>query len=142
MVVVSPQYCSLCLLSAHRCPTLEYGSEIWDCNESKANALESIILGGAKKILSCSSRMCNEAVRGDMGLDNLRSPRERDKLKWCYKLASPPEDRFPKQVFSEKWKVKSRNGRQRKTWDKDVFVALGIDKGECLKRGIAWQLHL
>ena len=32
-------------------PTLEYGSEIWHCNKSQANASESIILGGAKKIL-------------------------------------------------------------------------------------------
>ena len=49
------------LLSVVR-PSLEYGNEIWDCNKSQANALESVILGGAKKILGCSSRTCNEAV--------------------------------------------------------------------------------
>ena len=49
------------LLSVVR-PSLEYGSEIWDCNISQARALESIILGGAKKILGCSSKTCNEAV--------------------------------------------------------------------------------
>ena len=38
----------LLLLSVVR-PSLEYGSEIWDCNKSQARALESI-LGGAKKI--------------------------------------------------------------------------------------------
>ena len=32
--------------------------------EGKAAALES---GGAKRTLGCSSRTCNEAVRGDMG---------------------------------------------------------------------------
>ena len=26
------------------------------------------MIGGAKRILGCSSRTCNEAVRGDMGL--------------------------------------------------------------------------
>ena len=36
----------------------------------QANALESIILGGTK-ILGCPSRTCNEAVRGDIGLDKL-----------------------------------------------------------------------
>ena len=41
-------------------PGLEYGSEIWDCNKSQARALGSIILGGAKKILGCSSKTCNE----------------------------------------------------------------------------------
>ena len=47
-----------------------------------------------------------------------------------YRLASLPEDRFPKK-FSEKWNVKPRKGRQKKTWDKvvgDLFVALSIDK--------------
>ena len=62
-------------------PSLEYGSEIWDCNKSQARALESIILGGAKKILGCSSKTCNEAVWGDMGLE---SRRDRAKLKWWY----------------------------------------------------------
>ena len=38
------------------------------CNKSQAKALESILLGGAKKILGCSSKTCNEAVWGDMGL--------------------------------------------------------------------------
>ena len=33
-----------CLLSVVR-PSLEYGNEIWDCNKSQANALESVILG-------------------------------------------------------------------------------------------------
>ena len=44
-----------------------------------------------------------------------------------------PEGRFPKQLFSETWPHK---GRQRKTWDSvigEICVALGIDKGECLK---------
>ena len=35
-------------------------------------ALESIILGGAKRILCYSSKTCNEAVIGDMGLESLR----------------------------------------------------------------------
>ena len=63
-------------------PSLEYGHEVWECNKGQANALESIILGGAKKILGCSSRTCNEAVRGDMGIDTLRSRRDKAKLKW------------------------------------------------------------
>ena len=35
-------------------------------------SLESVMLGGAKHILGCSSRTCNEAVRCDMGLDTLQ----------------------------------------------------------------------
>ena len=60
----------LLLLSVVR-PSIEYGSAVWDCNKNQASALEAIILSGAKNILGCSSKTCNEAVRGDMGLDAL-----------------------------------------------------------------------
>ena len=68
-----------------------------------------------------------------MGIDTLRSCRDKAKLKWWYKLASMPENRYPKQLFSQEWNIKPRRGRQRKTWGRvvdDPFVALGIDKGE------------
>ena len=75
------------LLSVIR-PSIEYGSEVWEGNKSQAGSLESIILDGAKRILGCSSKTCNKAVRGDMGLDTLQSRRDRAKLKWWYKLAT------------------------------------------------------
>ena len=53
-------------------PTLEYGSKVWEGNKTQA---ASVILGGAKRILGCSSKTCNEAVRGDMGLDTLQGRR-------------------------------------------------------------------
>ena len=68
-------------------PTLEYGSEVWEANKAQAAALESVVLGGAKRILGCSSRTCNEAVRGDIGLESLQGRRDKAKLKWWYKLA-------------------------------------------------------
>ena len=89
-------------LSAHRLlllsvirPSTEYGSEVWESNKGQTNALESVVLGGAKKILGCSSKTCNEAVRGDMGLETLKSRSDKAKLKWCYKLATMPQDRYP-----------------------------------------------
>ena len=72
--------CRSLLLSVIR-PSIEYGSEVWEGNKSQAGYLESIILDGAKRILRCSSKTCNEAVRGDMGLDTMRSRRDRAKLK-------------------------------------------------------------
>ena len=122
----------LLLLSVIR-PSIEYGGEVWEGNKSQVDALESIILGGAKRILGCSSKTCNEAVRGDMGLETLKSQRDRAKLKWWYKLATMPEDRFPKQLFSQEWDQKPSRGRQRKTWGRmidDLFVSLGLDKAE------------
>ena len=47
-----------------------------------------------------------------------------------------PEDRFPKQLFSQEWDQKPRRGRQRKTWGRvidDLFVSLGLDKAEWLE---------
>ena len=51
-------------------PSIEYSSEIWKCSKSQTSALESIILGEAKRVLGCSSKTCNEAIRGDMGLES------------------------------------------------------------------------
>ena len=84
----------------------------------------------------CSSKTCNEAVRGDMGLDTLQSRRVRAKLKLCYKLATLPEDRYPIQLFNQEWNIKPRTGRQRKVCSRmvdDLFKSLDIDKGEWLE---------
>ena len=101
-------------------PTLEYGSEVWEGNKSQTAALESVMLGGAKRILGCSSKTCNEAVRGDMGLETLQGRRDKSKLKVWYKLASMSEDRYPRRVFSQDWDAKPRRGRQRKVWSRLV----------------------
>ena len=90
-------------------------------------------MGGAKRILGCSSKTCNEAVRGDMGLESLKGRRDRAKLKWWYKVASLPEDRYPKQLFRQEWKTKPRRGRRRKAWGRvvdELFASLGLDKLE------------
>ena len=116
----------LLLLSVVR-PSIEYGSAVWDCNKNQAIALEAIIMGGAKKLLGCSSKTCNEAVRGDMGLDSLSSRRDRAKLKWWHNLCTMKGDRYPRQLFDQVWEVKPRRGRQRKMWGKrvdDIFEAL------------------
>ena len=47
-----------------------------------------------------------------------------------------PQDRYPKQSFSQEWHVKRCRGRQRKTWSKvidDIFLSLGLDKCEWLE---------
>ena len=54
-------------------PSLENGSEVWEGNKSQAAALESVLLGGGKRILGCSSKTYNEAVRGDLGIDTLHA---------------------------------------------------------------------
>ena len=119
-------------------PSLEYGNEVWECNKNQAAALESVMLGGAKRILGCSSKTCNEAVRGDMGLglEELQGRRDRAKLKWWYKLITLSEDRYPRKLFSNVWSVKPRRGRQRKVWSRVVdglFASLGLDKAEWLQ---------
>ena len=47
-----------------------------------------------------------------------------------------PQDRYPKQLFSQEWNVKPHRGRQRKTWGiviNDIFLSLGLDKCEWLE---------
>ena len=141
-------------MSAHRLlllfvirPSIEYGSDqVWEGIKSQAGSLESIILDGAKRIRGCSSKNCNEAVRGDMDLDTLQSHRDRTTLKWWYKLATlpedryikqqfnqVPEDRYIKQQFNQEWNIKPHRGRQRKVRSRildDLFKSLGIDNGE------------
>ena len=52
------------LLSVLR-PSIEYGSEVWKCNESQTSALESILLGGAKKrILDAHLRLVMRQLDG------------------------------------------------------------------------------
>ena len=65
---------------------------------------------GAKRILGCSSKTCNEAVRGDMGLETLKSRRDKAKRKWWYKLASMSAGRYPRQLFNQEWKVEADRG--------------------------------
>ena len=36
-------------------PTLEYGSDVWEGNKAQAAALESVMIGGAKRILGLDS---------------------------------------------------------------------------------------
>ena len=44
---------------------------MWESNKSQEAALGSVLLGGGKRILGCSSKTCNEAVRGDLGVNTL-----------------------------------------------------------------------
>ena len=57
-------------------------------------------------------------------------------MKWWFKLATLPKDRYPKQLFNQKWNIKPRRGRQRKVWSRmvdDLFKSLDIDKSEWLE---------
>ena len=42
--------------------SLKYGSEVWEGNKSQAASLESIMFGGAKRVLGYSSKTSNEAI--------------------------------------------------------------------------------
>ena len=77
-----------------------------------------------------------------MGFVTLKSCRDKTELSMPMdrypKQVSMPEYRYPKQLYSQEWNIKPRKDRQRKTLGRvvdDLFVALGIDKGECLQGG-------
>ena len=105
-------------------PTLEYGSEVWACN--KRQTVFWSLLGSAKKILGCSSKACNKAVSGDMGLESLKGRRDRCKLKKWLKS---------RLLLDSDWEVKPRRGKQRKTWRKvisELLLQLNLDSQELL----------
>ena len=100
---------------------------------SQAASPESITLGGAKRVLGCSSKTSNEAIWGDMGLEFLQGRRDKHKLSWWYNVINMPLSRYPKQLFQEEWNIKARPGRQCKVWKRvvdDIFESLELDKGE------------
>ena len=71
----------------------------------------------------------------DLDLDISQSRRDTTKLKWWYKLATLPEDTYPKQLFNQEWNIKPHR-RQRKVWSRmvdNLFKSLDIDKGEWLE---------
>ena len=78
-----------------------------------------------------------------MGLDTLQSRRDRAKLKWWYKLATLPEDRYPKQLFNQEWNIKPRRGRQRKVWSRmvDDLFKIRVNGWRILSVEIVHQLH-
>ena len=84
------------LLSVVR-SSLEYGNEI-DCNKSRANALYTCTSGALYRKMFFA-RTCNEAVQGDMGLDTLKSRRDKAILKWWYGLVSMLEERYPQKQY-------------------------------------------
>ena len=134
----------LLLVSVLR-PTLEYGSEVWACNKRQTASLESIQLEAAKKMLGCSSKTCNEAVRGDMGLESLKGRRDRCKLKWWYKVNSLNAERYPRLLLDSEWEVKPCRGRQRKTWRKvisELLLQLNLDSQEILAEDYNVNLFL
>ena len=110
--------------------TLEYGSEVWACNKRQIASLESTQLGAAEKMLGCSSKTCNEAVRGDMGLESLKGRRDRCKLKWWYKVYNLDAERYPRLLLDSEWEVKPCRGRQRKI--SELLLPLNLDSQERL----------
>ena len=87
---------------------------MWACNKRQTSSLESIQLGAAKKILGCSSKTCNEAVRG---LESLKARRDMYLREWWNNL---DDGRYPRLLLDNVWEVKPCRGRQRKTWRKVI----------------------
>ena len=76
---------------------------------------------------------------GDMGIDTLQERMDKNKLKWWYKVAAMPGNRYLKKLSNQEWNFKPRKGRQRKCWSKvidDLFSSLGLDKEEWLHDNI------
>ena len=102
-------------------PSLEYGNEVWKCTSTQSKALDAVLLGACKKILSCSSKTCNEAVWGDLGVEPLALRRAKSKVVWYSKLLGKDENSYCRQVFDKEWGKCKLRGRRRKQWKKCVM---------------------
>ena len=61
-------------------------------------------------------------------IGTLQSCKDKKKLKWWYKLAISPEDRYSKQLFNQEWNIKPHRGWQRKLWESKFDGLLSLVK--------------
>ena len=102
-------------------PSLEYGNEVWRYTSTQSKALDAVLLGACKKILSCSSKTCNEAVWVDLGVEPLAIKRAKSKVVWYFTLLGKDKNSYCRQIFDKKWGKCKLQGRRRKQWKKCVM---------------------
>ena len=68
---------------------------------TQSKALDAVLLGACKKILSCSSKTCNEAVWGDLGVEPLALRRTISEVVWSSKLLGKDKNSYCRQIFDK-----------------------------------------
>ena len=76
---------------------------MWRCTSTQPKALDAVLFGVCKKILSCSSKTCNEAVWGDFGVESLALRRAKSKVVWYSKLLGKDKNSYRRQIFDKEW---------------------------------------
>ena len=74
--------------------------------------------------------MCSEAFRGDISLETLKSCRDKVKV---VKLATMPEDRYPKHLFFQEWNVKQRRTGTAGVEYSNFWNLLSLSESEFMK---------
>jgi hypothetical protein len=103
---------------------LDYASEIWG-DEIWLKG-EQMQLEMGRRVLRCSSKTTNEAVRGDLGLMSLRSRRDLKKLMYWIHLLSSSDNRLIKQVY-----IFSKQRNKKSNWAgriKRILIKYGLHK--------------
>jgi hypothetical protein len=88
-------------------PIMQYGSEVWSAGKTAGESFELVQKGAGKQMLGCSSRMADEAVRGELGWGKMEARREEVKLRFFGRLVRMERCRVVRQVFvmrKEGWK--------------------------------------
>ena len=68
---------------------------------SQSKALDAVLLAACKKLLCCSSKICSEAVWGDLGIDPLNLGRNKRKIVWFLRLLKKGKDSFVKKFLKK-----------------------------------------
>ena len=86
-----------------------------------------------------------QSSKGGYGVRIFKGRRDRCKLKWWYKFNNLDAERYPRLLLDSEWEVKSRRGRQRKTWRKvisELLLQLNLDSQEILAGDYNVQMFL
>ena len=95
---------------------------MWRCTTVQVpSPKHAMLLGACKKTLSCSSKTCNEAVWGDLGVEPLALRRAKSKVLWYSKFLGKDKNSYSRQVFDKEWGKCKLRGRRRKQWKKCVM---------------------
>ncbi len=93
-------------------PVMEYGGAIWWTTKVEERRLESIQLGVGKQILGVARTTPDSVIRGDLGLESLKSRRDAMKLKFLAQIYLAEEDRFVRDLLDMKYKFRGA----RRSW--------------------------
>jgi hypothetical protein len=100
-------------------PGMQYGAEVWVANKGEGEKMELVQRQAGRRVLGCSSRLSDEAVRGELGWLSVRGRSDELRLRFLGRLMRMSASRAVKQFLLVR--------------TQDLEDGLGCGKGWCAK---------